>query len=338
MQYSGFEILQLRTVAPSESQKNQLSELEEERLNVNIEVIPSAVPKEKVVIPLIRKFGKYFLDVSLNGKRVKAMMDWGSGTVLALPPSTVLDIKAKLSKKKLAFSAVDGKAQVVVGTLDRVEIHAEKTVTIREVPFIMGPHDIDFSLFGFIPIFRGKALIGMPFLAAFEIFAIDMSQDQLFLSWLPDVLKEKDTVIVPCKYRDGTLYITVNIEGKEHDLVVDIGGSQFSIVLCGETAQCFSKTHSTKKTGSGTSFGKSRIDYFTATAESVTVGDHKIEKCPVTLVPSTSHSSSGLVGNDFFGRTCVGVDLKKKELYFISTRKQAVNNRLHSDALKSARR
>ena len=183
----------------------------------------------------------------------------------------------------------------------------------------MAQTNIDVVALGFIPLFRGQGMVGIPLLASFRKFAVDFRRSELVVGGLGDeLLHARRCMTIPIIYRQSHLFMPVRIDGKTYELTVDIGGFNGTMTLDGEAAKEFANSHPHQQAGEATGSGQNAVRIYVSENCPFQAGDYG-GKAPVVLMPDTPNSGPGTVGNAFFGKTVVGVDLDAGKLYFLPT-------------------
>jgi hypothetical protein len=301
----------IRSTPLTPAQETELLKLVQEGL-----LVPSGiedVPTTPIVIELKQRFGKHFFPVRLNGVNATAMLDWGGGCFVGMTPSIALRARPRLCEDKTGSTSYEGSEQVRPGVIDELVVGGER---IHNVPVLVTESDVDVVIGG-LPVLRGQCLIGMPFLAAFRRFAIDLPEGKLYLGCLPEPDADEETLAVPCRYEEAALHVPVKLEEKSLDLLVDIGGSSNVITLHGDVAREFMDTHEYTKGGETTGFGRGTTTWYLAHAESAQLGDQKLARVPVVLIPDTPIPGAGTIGSGLFGPSSVSVDLDSGHLFFV---------------------
>ncbi|MFH1231590.1 MAG: PDZ domain-containing protein [Planctomycetota bacterium] len=315
-----FCMADLQYTEPSLADQKLLEKLVKPNLTVNPHLMPSNLPHKIIEMPLQKLIGKYFFTAQLNGIETNVMVDYGGGTTLGLTPDMVLKTKATLSDKTILSSSI------VITSLSRTGLMNTMTIdntTLCDIPFVMGPTNIQFVESG-ITLFRGEAMVGLPFLAGFKQFVIDRVHNKLVLGKIPEeLLKQEHSIRLPIDYRNEALHIQCYINETVYDFIVDIGGNATDIVtLYGNTAKTFMKTHPYEETGQATGFGERMVKTYQSKVSIIKTGTYEIRNISIGLVPD-SPIEGGTIGNPFFGETIIGVDLDQKTLYFLDQPKLA---------------
>ncbi len=316
--FLGAGCISLTTPRPTKQEQARLDALVQQNLSPSPDRPIESVPQGRFTLPLQeRVFGKFFVNCRLNGRSTDLMMDWGAGTTLGLTPRTTLDVKARLSDKWESSSWIDTRERNRLGVVDKMELGGN--CLLHSVPFGMAQTNIDVVALGFIPLFRGQGMVGIPLLASFRKFAVDFRRSELVVGGLGDeLLHARRCMTIPIIYRQSHLFMPVRIDGKTYELTVDIGGFNGTMTLDGEAAKEFANSHPHQQAGEATGSGQNAVRIYVSENCPFQAGDYG-GKAPVVLMPDTPNSGPGTVGNAFFGKTVVGVDLDAGKLYFLPT-------------------
>jgi hypothetical protein len=175
-------------------------------------------------------------------------------------------------------------------------------------------------------------MLGLPILAGYRRFAVDMADDRLHFGAIPsELLADPDVVTLPVRVDEG-LWVDVSVDGVPLELKIDIGGYSGSVLLDGRAADSFMRAHPSQFAGHSTGFGDAIRERHRGRADVVRAGEYELHHVVVSLLPGgDGHAGDGseggvprvcggVVGHGFFGPTVVGVDWDKQELYFVPVR------------------
>lgn len=312
-------LISLETTKISPQTEKQLESLVQPSRGDGPDVSKLSISTEdaKTVVKLTSPIsGKYFFAAKINGVATDIFLDWGSEATMGLTPSHTIKTKARLSDKNLGVHTLDSEERCRLGTLDTMEF--SDGLTIKDVPFFLSNTDIKLVLVGWFPLFRGEAMAGMPFLAAFKKFAVDFDKKLLYLGALPAELSTNPEVrTLPFEYKNASITIRVDLEGSPYEAVADVIGFTSYVALYGESAKKFMASHQSRLTGYTTGFGSKQVSNFEATVEKISTNNYTLQNVPVTLTPDTKINVTALVGTAFFGGKIVGVDFDRKTISFI---------------------
>jgi hypothetical protein len=315
---------------PSVSDLRELKALTVADLEVETGRIPAEPPSAPFAVPLKHEHERYFVPARVNGRRADLMLDWGSWVTVGLLPYMVRTAKARLSPSVMATSTLDGAGEMRTGILNEMVIAG---TTFRDVPFAMSNLDLKVTLGG-MTVYRGKGMLGLTILAGYHRFAVDMAGDRLYFGTIPpEVLTHPDVVTLPV-YVDEGLWIDVSVDGVPLQLKIDIGGYTGGVLLDGRAGESFMRAHPTQFSGHSTGFGERVRERHRGRADIVRAGDYELRNVLVSLLPAgegpagegpagegpdgaVARIRGGVVGHGFFGRTVVGVDWDRRELYFV---------------------
>lgn len=305
----------------------ELERLTRADLSVDTAGTPRGADGKTLVVPFRDRHGEYFVDVEINGEPADLILDWGSWTTLGLMPHTVIGSEAALSDAVIETRTLDGEGEMRTGLVRDLRIGG---LEVHDVPFTMSNRDLTVKLNGVIPVYRGKGMLGLPFLAAFDRFAIDLANRKLHLGELPSRWSEDrpgDRVItVPFRFDEG-IHVDGSVDGVPVDLRVDVGGFSGPIMLLDEAADAFMRGQDARFVGHSTGFGDRARERYAARVDRVRIGAHERRDVTVLLLPSVPESEGaptaeerefrGLVGNRFFGETTIAVEWTKRRLSFV---------------------
>jgi hypothetical protein len=313
--------LQYHYPAPSASDLRELDALTVPGLEVDTGAIPVRPPSAPFVAPLDHEHDRHFVSARLNGTRADLMLDWGSWVTVGLLPYTVRAADARLSDATMATSTLDGEGTMRTGMLDEMVIAG---TVFEDVPFAMSNRDLTVTLGG-MTVYRGKGMLGLTLLAAYGRFAVDLDRNRLHFGSIPsEVLDDPRVVTLPVR-RDEGLWIEVDVDGVPMELKVDIGGYRDTLLLEGRAADAFIEASASESAGHATGFGESVRERRRGRVGTVRAGSYTLTDVVVSLLPSAAGDSAvatgrlrgGVVGNGFFGKTVVGVDWDRGELFFV---------------------
>ena len=318
--FAGAGCISLVSSAPSKPDRKRLDAMVEKNLASDPSAVLASVPAGTFIIPLRQKvLGKFFLNARLNGRQTELLMDWGGGTALGLTPRTTLAVHARLSDKVENSSWIDASEQDRLGIVDKMELG--KGCVLNSVPLGMSNANMDVVALGFIPVFRGQGLVGMPLLASFRKFAVDFRRSELILGTLPEeLLRAGKRHEIPIAYRDSHIRVPMEIQGKAYEMLLDIGGFNGGISLDGNAASEFIKGHAHTDAGAATGSGRNAVGIFLSNDCPFKAGNYG-GKTTLILMPDAKTGGDGTIGNAFFGKTLVGVDLEAGKLYFLPAEK-----------------
>jgi hypothetical protein len=317
---------------PSASDLRELEGLTVSGLDVDTGLVPARPPSAPFVAPIRHEHERYFVPARLNGRKADLMLDWGSWVTVGLLPYMVRTANAKLSDATMATSTFDGEGEMRTGMLDEMVIAG---TVFRDVPFAMSNRDLTVTLGG-MTVHRGKGMLGLTILAGYGRFAVDMAEERLHFGAIPpELLSHPEVVTLPARVDEG-LWVEVTVDGVPLELKVDIGGYRGSILLEGRAADSFMRAHASQFAGHSTGFGESVRVRRRGRAGVVRAGEYELRDVAVSLLPrgdgdagdtggesegsTAGRVRGGVVGHGFFGRTVVGVDWDREELYFLPVR------------------
>jgi len=267
-------------------------------------------------LPLIKLGGPYFFKAKLNRKKVKVMIDFGDNGVLGLFPYSVIKSKASLIKKDAIGVGVDT-MNIKLGILDKMNI--KNGPVIRKIPFYMRPTDFTVKLFGFIPIFRSEACVGLGFLSKFNIITLDMPDKKIILNEIPqNVIHNSETIEIPCSFDKNNKQIKINgiIDEINCDFILDLSGTQTAITLYGETAKKVMQYNSFEEIGKISSFGRSGDKLYKSKVKYVKMGNYEQKNIEIFLIPDNPQNG-GIIGDNFWGLSTIGIDFNKNKMYYL---------------------
>lgn len=307
---------------PSAAAWAKMEALARPGLEVDTGAVPPHPPSEPFVTALKHEHGKYFVPARVNGTPCNLMLDFGSWVTLGLMPYMVRTSKAALTGSTMETRTLDGDGEMRTGQADTLQIG---DVTLGDIPFAMSNRDLTVKV-GLLTVYRGHGMLGLPILAGYGRFAIDMEENRLHLGALPErLVSGTDIVTLPLRFDEG-MWIDATINGAPAELKIDIGGYSGSVLLIGSAAAAFMELHPSKHVGYSTGFGDAAIATYAARAKVVRAGDYELHDVVVTRLPDAgaegadaeAPGSDGVVGSAFFGKTIIGVDWDAAKLHFLA--------------------
>lgn len=269
------------------------------------------------ILPLRRRAGRLFVDVTLGQRRTDVVLDWGSETTLALMPRAVLRSAFRLSDARLASSTVEGQGEMRLGVAGEVGLGEH---VFRDLAFAIAPNDYVVRL-GPLPVYRARGLLGLYPLASYGRFGVDLGGPALYLGALPPGV-DSDAHVTVALMGDDAVTIEASLEGERCELKVDIGGDPHGWVnLRGAAARRFVATHETVPDGYATAVGETDVERHNGWLGQLEIGACTIRQVPLTAVlsgdaPADADGCVGSLGERFFGATQVAVDWEAKTLTF----------------------
>jgi hypothetical protein len=313
---------------PSASDLRELDAQTVAGLDVDTGRIPADPPSAPFAAALEHEHDRFFVPTRLNGRKADLMLDWGSWVAVGLMPYMVRTADARLSDRVMATSTLDGEGEMRTGIIDEMVI---ADTSFRDVPFAMSNQDLQVTLGG-MTVYRGKGMLGLTILAGYRRFAVDMANSRLHFGKIPpELLADPDLVTLPVHVDDG-LWIDVVVDGEPLELKIDIGGYSGAVLLDGRAAESFMQAHPSQFSGHATGFGEAVRRQHRGRADIVRAGAYELRDVAVSLLPggdgpagegparAAARLRGGVVGHGFFGRTVVGVDWDRRELYFAPVR------------------
>ncbi len=285
--------LAVKAIPISEQQRKAIEKLVDKSINPAKSLVSWAPTRpslrKPVSVPLEIVAGRfYLLKMKLNGEDVLAYMDWGAGTPLGLPASTVLSVKARVGAEPVGMSTLGGKEHGRCGIVQSVRVGGAE---FTNVPFVMSGHEVVVE-FCSLRLFQGQAIVGMPFLAPFRKFGVNLKDGRLYLGHNPletagDVATPKTApvVVIPVVYKNNGLQISLDIEGQKHTMTVDLIGCPGVVLLGAEAAKRFNRSHKMVAAGESSGFGEKGTLNYQGVASILETGGYRLTNVPVNTAP-----------------------------------------------------